>query len=89
MDVDVLDAAAFSKDYHTALPKGFRGRHRDPMASFNDERRKMRAGQLNESKQYGCIIDMLNQPMQQSLWRSSIPSRQPFNFNSLTLMRLT
>ncbi|KAG7444290.1 uncharacterized protein BT62DRAFT_995335 [Guyanagaster necrorhizus] len=67
MDVDVLDAAAFSKDYHTALPKGFRGRHRDPMASFNDERRKMRAGQLNESKQYGCIIDMLNQPMQQSL----------------------
>ncbi|KAK0218083.1 hypothetical protein IW262DRAFT_1298627 [Armillaria fumosa] len=32
MDFDVLDAATFSKNYLTPLPKGFRSRHKDRMA---------------------------------------------------------
>ncbi|KAK0488787.1 hypothetical protein IW261DRAFT_372458 [Armillaria novae-zelandiae] len=60
MDFDALDAAAFSKNYLTPLPKGFRSRHKDRMALFNEERRKMFGGKLNESKQYECMVDMLN-----------------------------
>lgn len=60
MDFDVLDAAAFSKSYLTPLPKGFRSRHKDLIALFNEERKKMSGDQLNESKQYECMVDMLN-----------------------------
>ncbi|KAK0457673.1 uncharacterized protein EV420DRAFT_472252 [Desarmillaria tabescens] len=60
VDFNVLGAAAFAEDYLTALPKGFRGRHRDLMALFNEERRKMSGGRLNELQQYKCIVDMLN-----------------------------
>lgn len=60
MDFDVLGAAAFSENYLTSVPRGFRGRHKDQMALFNEERRKMSKGKLNESKQYECMVDMLN-----------------------------